>query len=108
MTSVGSWLSQADPDLPAAIVTPDGQWHEQGDVCSWGIVMNRKPADEWFRQVRSILSASPTKRLRREIDNGVVDVSGGDAEFLEDRLDVEAEALVVSVEGWERCGLCLL
>lgn len=37
------------------------------------------------------------KRLRREIDNGVVDGSSGDAKFLEYGLEVQAEAFVMSV-----------
>lgn len=42
---------------PFAVVTPDGQWHQKGDMGWWGMARNEQPKDEWKAQVESLLAA---------------------------------------------------
>lgn len=40
--------------IPFAIITPDGKWHERGEMGWFGIVSNEKEEDVWTKEVRSI------------------------------------------------------
>lgn len=42
--------------IPFAVVTPDGEWHERGEMGCFGIVRNEKLRDEWEEEVREIAS----------------------------------------------------
>jgi hypothetical protein len=41
-----------------AIVTPDGEWHERGDMGWWGIVQDEKAGEDWLLEVQRILAAN--------------------------------------------------
>ncbi len=43
--------------VPFAILTPDGEWHERGQMGWWGIAHNEKPDDAWAREVEQIKAA---------------------------------------------------
>lgn len=40
--------------LPHAVVTPDGKWHEQGEMGWWGMSFGDKPEEEWREKVRRL------------------------------------------------------
>lgn len=40
-----------------AVVTPDGAWHERGNMGWWGIVTDEKDAGDWEGQVKSMYLA---------------------------------------------------
>lgn len=42
--------------LPFAILTPTGEWIEEGTMLMWGMVGDRKAETDWKQTVRSILS----------------------------------------------------
>jgi len=44
---------------PFAILTPDGAWHESGEMGWWGIVTDRKDEATWDETVKAILRAYP-------------------------------------------------
>ena len=46
-----SWESHANPTIPFAVVTPDGQWHQHA--------VNEVSADDWDQTVRTLLAAFP-------------------------------------------------
>lgn len=48
-------------DLPRrfstfAVVTPDGEWHEKGEMGWWGMVSHEKKLDDWGKEVAKILT----------------------------------------------------
>jgi len=43
--------------LPFAIITPNGEWHEKGEMGWWGMVSNEK--DTWSKEAREILKQYP-------------------------------------------------
>ena len=43
--------------IPHAIVTPDGQWHERGQMGWWAILITEN--EDWDAQAREILSGYP-------------------------------------------------
>lgn len=45
-----------DDKIPFAIVTPEGEWIEHGDMGWWGIVTDEKDADTWKSEARTILN----------------------------------------------------
>ncbi len=47
-----------DDVIPFAIVTPDGQWNQKGDMGWFGMASNEK--DDWKDEARGILAAHPT------------------------------------------------
>jgi hypothetical protein len=40
--------------IPFAIVTPDGEWHEEGDMGWWGMVKDKKDQSNWKEEVLQI------------------------------------------------------
>jgi len=49
-----------DPDndtnpCPFALVTPDGVWHERGEMGWWAVVRDEKDHDTWKAQVKALL-----------------------------------------------------
>lgn len=46
--------------IPLAVVTPDGVWHQRGEIGYWGVTDNEKDPDDWAREVQSLFSAHPT------------------------------------------------
>lgn len=44
---------------PFAIVTPDGEWHERGEMGWFGLAMNEKLNSEWNAEVDTILAKYP-------------------------------------------------
>ena len=43
--------------IPFAIITPDGEWNERGNMGWWGCVANEKPGEEWESIVSKIYEA---------------------------------------------------
>lgn len=41
---------------PFAVLTPDGEWHERGDMGWWGNVSDEKDKDVWWREYRELLA----------------------------------------------------
>jgi hypothetical protein len=41
--------------LPFAIVTPDGEWHEKGEMGWWGLTNNEKEDNTWEKELHKIL-----------------------------------------------------
>jgi hypothetical protein len=37
--------------LPFAIITPDGEWHEKGQMGWWGVTHNEKEDDKWNKEL---------------------------------------------------------
>lgn len=48
-------------DTPFAVVTPDGKWHEKGEVGWWGVVHNEREEQSWMDEVRSIYAQNQDK-----------------------------------------------
>lgn len=44
-----------DEVVPYAVVTPDGSWHQRGDMGRWGMSSNDIDADQWTEQVKALL-----------------------------------------------------
>jgi len=42
--------------VPFAIVTPDGTWHEKGEMGWWGMTKNEKEEQKWEAEVAGILT----------------------------------------------------
>ena len=43
-----AWVRDTDPEqCPFAIVTPDGEWHEKGEMGWFGVVSEEKSGEEW-------------------------------------------------------------
>ena len=40
--------------IPFAIVTPDGEWHEEGEMGWWGMVKDKKEKTNWKEEVLQI------------------------------------------------------
>jgi hypothetical protein len=53
MIQVRKLLPLTDNDVPFAIVTPDGQWHEKGELGWWGTVSDKR--DDWIAVGKTIL-----------------------------------------------------
>lgn len=45
-----------ESEAPFALLTPDGQWHERGEMGWFGCVSNEKPRSAWIERVRELLS----------------------------------------------------
>ena len=45
--------------IPFAVVTPDSQWFEQGEMGMFAVVIDPKSDDEWHQTVKAILSRYP-------------------------------------------------
>jgi len=45
--------------IPFAVVTPDGLWHEKGEMGWWAVVTNEKSDSKWKREVKSIFKKYP-------------------------------------------------
>ena len=45
--------------LPFAVLTPDGQWHEMGQMGSFAMVSDEKPPQEWHQIVRDLYGKYP-------------------------------------------------
>lgn len=41
--------------IPFALVTPDGSWHEQGQMGWWGAVIDGKETVDWHAEAKAIL-----------------------------------------------------
>jgi len=50
-------LAAKKTGFPFAIVTPDGDWHEKGDMGWWGMVSGEKKPQDWQSEVAKILAA---------------------------------------------------
>ena len=46
--------------IPFAIVTPDGEWHEKGEMGWWGLVSNEKNSSKWDKEAIAILGKNKT------------------------------------------------
>jgi hypothetical protein len=51
----------ADGKIPHAIVTPDGQWHERGQMGWWAILITEN--EDWDSEARAILGRYPGHRI---------------------------------------------
>ena len=47
--------------IPHAIITPDGQWHERGQMGWWAILITEN--EDWDAQAKEILSGYPGHQL---------------------------------------------
>jgi hypothetical protein len=64
VTSVEDYLSQIEKkntDVPFAIVTPNGEWHEEGSMGYWGIVSNENK--KWEEEAIDILKEYSNKNF---------------------------------------------
>ena len=57
-----------DKVLPFAFITPDGEWHEKGEIGWFACVANEKSEDDWKREFMEFL-----KTLRSDVKVTVVD-----------------------------------
>ena len=44
-----------DEIIPFAMVTPDGEWHQKGDMGWWGMTSNEMSEEDWVKEVNGIL-----------------------------------------------------
>ena len=42
--------------VPFAIITPDGEWHQQGQMGWWAIVSDSKTGNDWHEAVKKLLA----------------------------------------------------
>lgn len=49
--------------IPFAVVTPDGQWHEKGEMGWWAMVSNEKQQEQWNTIVRGLYEQYPDHLL---------------------------------------------
>lgn len=60
-------LLEASPEefktkvVPFALVTPDGTWHERGEMGWWAMTRNEMPKGEWEEIVRALLQENADK-----------------------------------------------
>jgi hypothetical protein len=45
--------------LPFAVVTPESEWFEQGEMGMWAVVVNGMSDDDWHQTVKAILAKYP-------------------------------------------------
>lgn len=50
---------ESDHYTPFAVLTPDGSWHEKGEMGWWAVVSNEKDKDDWRAAVQHIYSLYP-------------------------------------------------
>jgi hypothetical protein len=43
-----------EPKTPYSIVTPDGEWHQEGDMGYWGMTFNEIEEDVWNKEILEI------------------------------------------------------
>lgn len=49
----------ADPKaVPFAVLTPDGEWHEKGEMGWFGVVRGKKDQGDWTAQVKNLLEVN--------------------------------------------------
>lgn len=58
-----SKLPRLKDNVPFALLTPDGKWHEKGDMGWWGMVKDEKKQDAWNQAVWDILDKYPDHLL---------------------------------------------
>lgn len=51
--------AESDHYTPFAVLTPDGSWHEKGEMGWWAIVSNEKDKDDWCAAVQHLYSLYP-------------------------------------------------
>ena len=49
----------ADGFIPFAVITPDGEWHEKGEMGWWGMASNKKKESLWKKEVEAIFKQYP-------------------------------------------------
>ncbi len=52
-------LLQDDDKIPFALVTPDGQWHQRGEMGWFGMAFDEKADDAWAQEVHQLLQTYP-------------------------------------------------
>jgi len=57
MAMLSSLAPLTDKDVPHAILTPDGEWNEHGEMGWWGIMKDGVEKDTWKQQALTILNA---------------------------------------------------
>lgn len=57
IVTVDSLMKRADIDkrIPFAVVTPDGKWHEKGEMGWFGIAHNEKDENAWVKQIKKLI-----------------------------------------------------
>ncbi len=56
---VDALLALPEPYIPYAVVTPDGEWHEKGQMGWWGMSSNDKKQDKWQSEVIALYKQYP-------------------------------------------------
>ena len=56
---LAAWGQHLHPTMPFAVVTPDGEWHQHGQMGWFGMASNTISADDWGQTVRTLLQANP-------------------------------------------------
>ena len=56
---LAAWGQHVHPTIPFAVVTPDGEWHQHGQMGWFGMASNTISADDWGQTVRTLLQANP-------------------------------------------------
>lgn len=54
--------------VPFAVVTPDGTWHQKGDMGCWGLTRNEKADDAWHAQFRQIVQGQMSEYVGVLVD----------------------------------------
>ena len=52
-------------DLPHALITPDGRWHERGQLLDSGEILGDKGLEAWHTEARRLLQQHATLRMVR-------------------------------------------
>lgn len=53
-------LDQLEDKVPYALVTPDGEWHQRGEMGWFGVSSGDRPQDDWKAEVRRLVEANKT------------------------------------------------
>ena len=53
---------------PFAFITPDGEWHEKGEMGWWAIVTNEKDVDEWNKEFFKLVETLDDNLLVTVVD----------------------------------------
>ena len=61
--SVADMLRESKGRIPFALVTPDGAWHERGEMGWFAAVSNEKDVDEWGKEYLKLIAPHEGKIL---------------------------------------------
>jgi hypothetical protein len=55
VTTVEEFLTSPDGRIPYALVTPDGEWHQKGEMGWWGMDHCRVDGEQWEEAVKAMM-----------------------------------------------------